>query len=467
MGRPSALLNLIYLIVVNHEQRKGCGMKRRIAFTAGIIQLFLAIIITLTLQGTAFAFHDGGVASCEGCHTMHNSLELKGMITAGGPGNPSASHIYLLKGVDAGSTCLNCHATGGPAPDQHHIATYPAPLTGSPPTQYTPGGDFGWLKKEYTWVSSEGMTTGTSRGERHGHNIIAADFGFVQDSTQLVSPGGSYPAEKLSCVSCHDPHGRWRVTNGTTGAIAVSKVGTKVLPIIGSGSYGDLPTATGAVGVYRLLGGKGYYPRSAGVDNAFTQQAFIAVAPTNYNRTEEASDTRVAYGKDVSLWCANCHFEMHDGASGNPVHPVGAQLGPSGYDQNYNAYVKTGNLTGNSSTAFTSMVPFQSDSLVDLTILKNATISTAGPAYNDKVMCLTCHRAHATGWDSSTRWNMNSTFIVVAGAYPGVNAPGEGSNTDYAMGRTQAEIQATFYNRPASIYANYQKSLCDKCHVKD
>jgi len=441
-------------------------MQRQRALTDGMIPVFFAFILIIALPVTAIAFHDGGVARCEGCHTMHNSLGSKGMITAGGPGDPQASHAYLLKGADAGSTCLNCHATSSPAPDQYHIATYPAPLAGSPPTQYTPGGDFGWLKKEYTWASSEFMTAESSRGERHGHNIIAADFGFVQDGIQLVSPGGTYSADKLSCVSCHDPHGRSRIINGTTGAITVPKVGTTVLPIISSGSYGDLPTATGAVGVYRLLGGKGYYPKSVGNTYAFGFEAFLAVAPLDYNRSEATSDTRVAYGKDVSLWCANCHDQIHS-AFGGGGHPSGQTLGPAGYDQNYNVYLKTGSLAGNSSTAFTSMVPFQTDNAVNLTTLKNVAASKAGPASNDKVMCLTCHRAHATGWDSSTRWSMSSTFLTVAGAYPGVDAPGEGSNEDYAMGRTQAEIQATFYGRPASIYATYQRSLCNKCHVKD
>ena len=31
-------------------------------------------LVAFGLSGTAFAFHGGGVASCESCHTMHNSL---------------------------------------------------------------------------------------------------------------------------------------------------------------------------------------------------------------------------------------------------------------------------------------------------------------------------------------------------------------------------------------------------------
>ena len=33
-----------------------------------------ASVLTLGMVGQAMAFHDGGVAKCESCHTMHNSL---------------------------------------------------------------------------------------------------------------------------------------------------------------------------------------------------------------------------------------------------------------------------------------------------------------------------------------------------------------------------------------------------------
>ncbi len=46
---------------------------------------------------------------------------------------------------------------------------------------------------------------------------------------------------------------------------------------------------------------------------------------------------------------------MH--SSGNYVHPVDESLG-SDIAANYNAYVKSGDLTGVATTSFTSLVPF-------------------------------------------------------------------------------------------------------------
>jgi hypothetical protein len=58
--------------------------------------------------------------------------------------------------------------------------------------------------------------------------------------------------------------------------------------------------------------------------------------------------------------------------------------------------------------------------------------------------CLNCHAAHASGWDSISRWRNNSTFLTVAGDYPGSDAAGNGAYGEYANGRTKAETQATF-----------------------
>ncbi len=81
-----------------------------------------------------------------------------------------------------------------------------------------------------TMTGSIRGTLTTWDGDRHGHNIIAADFGYTADKIQTVAPGGTYPAANLACSSCHDPHGKYR-------RFADGTISTTGLPIFGSGSY--------------------------------------------------------------------------------------------------------------------------------------------------------------------------------------------------------------------------------------
>ena len=430
-------------------------MKREILWT---LLLVFAVLFSAGAH-RAEAFHDGGVAACSGCHTMHNSLDGQAAVS----GLPQfTAGPFLLKAVDQSSACLNCHEgqTAGGGTEFHVSSAVSAMPAGVPPLQLTPGGDFGWLKKTYAWVSGEGGAE-TSPGERHGHNVIAADYDYQQDGTITAAPGGTYPSSSLSCVSCHDPHGRYRITNATTGAVALPAIGTAVPPIAGSGSYGALPPPGEAVGVFRLLGGAGYKPKSTPAgEPAFTWAPFSAVAPQDYNRSESSSDTRVAYGKGTSLWCANCHLEIHS-TFGGYVHQsdtvmVGEIL------TNYNVYKKSGDLTGSRPTAYTSLVPFQLDGTANLATLATAVASTAGPQAGDRVICLSCHRAHASGWDSIGRWNFKATFLVYDGAWPGLSSPAE-----HAQGRSEAETRQAYYDRSPGMFATYQRSLCNKCHAKD
>jgi hypothetical protein len=413
----------------------------------GLIVL-AAAILTLGLGGLAYAFHSGGVAECEGCHSMHS---------------PKAGGSFLLVGTDPSSTCLTCHQhAGDTGPSSYHISTAEVDMpAGKAPLQRTPGGDFGWLKKTYTF------STEVEDGFRHGHNIVAADFNYVADPSNANAPGGTFPAGQLSCTTCHDPHGQWRrLANGT-----LANTGQ---PIKASGSYNGAanePTATEAVGVYRLLAGAGY---STGAATFLGVPA--AKAPSTYNQSETTNQVRVAYGHAAQAghttwgnWCATCHPAMH--SDGNYVHPVDETLG-STVAQIYGRYVKSGDMTGAATSSFLSLVPFATNT-GDYTVLaglaSNTNTQLGGPASNDRVTCLSCHRAHASGNLHALRFDIGYEFMTVGGLYLGSDNPNMTSSRAPLQhrGRTMAEWQATYYDRLPTRWATYQRVLCNKCHAKD
>jgi cytochrome c5 len=336
---------------------------------------------------------------------------------------------------------------------------------GKPPLQRTPGGDFGWLKKDYT-MTIRG-TTSTEKGETHGHNIIAADTQFnLPDSRFTLAPGGgTFPSSQLGCPSCHDPHSAARRLNDGSYRTGLD-LGEAAEPIIGSGSYDTsmTPAAGQAVGVYRLLRGLG--DASQGVTYAGVA---IAVAPSTYNRTEASTQTRVAYGASGTNtwgnWCATCHPDMH--SQGNYVHPVDEALTQKVAD-NYNAYKKSGDLTGAAASSFTSLVPFV-ENTGEIAILKthakNNDSYLNGPTANDRVSCLSCHRAHASGWPEMLRWNIEGEFMIYNSQFPGTDTTP--TVPQFARGRLGAETQAAYYDRPVTVFASYQRVLCNKCHAKD
>ncbi len=404
-------------------------------------------------------FHNGGTGACDGCHSKSNTTAPSGS-TGTQPTEPSRG---MFNGQDPGSTCLLCHTApkGLKQPTGYYVATNNEDLVGGlPPSQLTPGGDFGWIKKTYRWSTKEASSVkdGLSQGDSHGHNIVAAQFGYNPDFTNITAPGGEYPADKLTCTSCHDPHGTYR-------RLADASISTAInIPIIASGSYKSSPNpdAGHAVGAYRLLGGKGYSPKITASPVVFTANPPAAIAPDIYNKVEsKLNETRVAYGSDMSEWCQNCH-SPHNHPSSN-----GAKLSTE-VIKTYNSYVASGDLTGSKTTSFSSLVPFETGTkdYVELNRLAGSGegIDMSGPKSGDNIMCLTCHRAHASGWDAITRWNTKSELIVYDGKYPGIDI----STPSYlAQGRTSIETRKAYYDRPIETFALYQRGLCSKCHAKD
>jgi hypothetical protein len=371
---------------------------------------------------------------------------------------------YLLRGSDAGSTCLHCHQQSGDiGPTSYHVSTPQSEIPpGIPPKQLTPAGDFGWLRKTFTWVPALGSPLEYSYGDNHGHNIIAQDYGYFQDALLTAAPGGTYQSAILTCISCHDPHGRYR--RNQDGSIT-----TTGRPIRDSGSSvaSPDPDSQTSVGSYRMLGGVGYYPKSIGSGVAFLNKPPAALVPETYNRSEAQAMTRAAYGSGMSEWCGNCHAAIHDRSDEPLRHPHGPGDGELRRDDiltHYNRYVKTGDLSGTEATAYLSLVPFEIGTS-NYATLKNIVIMTPtkGPSDVDgisQVSCLTCHRAHASGWDNMTRWNTRSAYVVNNGNY---SQEGQ-AYQPYGQGRSELEALRAMYDIPANTFAAFQDTLCHKCH---
>jgi hypothetical protein len=430
----------------------------------------IAVMAIIGVSTTSYAFHAGGVAGCESCHTMHNSL-LNGKMSgtgnttpgAAGTANPAGSAVFLLRGTDQSSTCLNCHE--GPTLSSYHVSTPNATISGAvdkAPVNRTPGGDFGWLR------AAANTTTNTAISNRRGHNIVAADFGYGSDTEIAAAPGGTFLAQNLNCISCHNPHNQLRRTS-TDGTAAFVKpaIGSNVYPIVATGSNATVvPTATAPVGPYRFLRGAGADQAPLSTNYAFANDPPVAISPSTYNRSESASDTHVAYGSGMSQWCANCHGAFYDvlgdsaiGNSGHP-HPTNKTLSVTEL-ANYNAYVGSGNLS-NTVGGYWSLVPVEQGTSDYAALATAATNTLHGGTYdtadaNAKVMCLSCHRAHAGGFQNMTRFNVagnttasNGTDFTVASGLSGT-----------------AAVKAAYYDRNASAFGASTKQLCNKCHAKD
>jgi len=477
------------------------------------ILVIAAALMIMGVAGTTYAFHDGGVGACEGCHSMHESLNgsMIQISKFGTTVNPTgatqfnASGQFLLKGGDQSSTCLNCHAasdaTVAAAQGSYHVMSSFAG-NNAIPVERGPAGDFAWLT--ISGVSTAG--TATNPGNHHGHNIVAIDFGLFSSSNYAangnVSPGGSYPVGSFYCNSCHNPHSDYRISS--TGTLEQRTAGTKVDPIIESGSYGNtganVLAAGQAMGVYRFLGGVGYLPKSVTTSAAapFIANPPVAVSPSTYNQTESAATylsnygVRVAYGSGMSEWCGNCHSGILNNAadpSSTHRHPAGAAAllnNAVGTEAaNYNAYLSSGDLTGNSSSSYNSLVPYEEGlalSSTNLTALSSHATNVAG-AYGvgpntgtENVQCLSCHRAHATAFPEMIRWDaQGGGFLTLGGLYIGTDNwstallaySGESGMIANGLGYTTSQLQAAYYDRNPNTFGTFQRSYCNKCHAKD
>jgi hypothetical protein len=264
-------------------------------------RVLLISVALCFVSSPVLAFHDGGVAHCNGCHTMHN-MDDGVLVDPDSPnGNP-----WLLVDATPSDVCLGCHATRSGAVFSVDELN---------PASEKGGGNFIFLLEDNINDGHNGASN-PILGDAAGHNVVAPGHGLGADGTLGTAPGGTFPAGSLGCSSCHDPHGNasFRMLYG---------IGT-----IQDGLY----TFTSAA------------PDAEGLSLSGT----------------EANDSHTAYKGGMSDWCGNCHGGFH--SADNPtklIHPTGETLGGS-IAGTYNLYNGTDDqLGGGAATAYLAAVPFE------------------------------------------------------------------------------------------------------------
>jgi hypothetical protein len=265
------------------------------------MQRMLLFAFAICLMATpALAFHDAGVAHCNGCHTMHNSED--GALIDGDSPNGNA---WLLVDATPSDVCLNCHATGLGAvfSDDPLI---PSPMKGA--------GNFTYLQEDNLNDGHSGATHPIP-GDAAGHNLVAPGHGLAADATLTTSPGGLFPASEMGCTSCHDPHG---------------------------------------TDDFRMLYGAGRLVQ-AGVAT-FTNPAPDATGLSVFFGTE-SNTSHTAYRGGMSAWCGNCHGDFHDNNT-QLIHASGQSMGGT-IATAYGLYNGTGELPGDPTLSYLAAVPFE------------------------------------------------------------------------------------------------------------
>ncbi len=322
-----------------------------------LISAFI-ISLLLLLTDAAQAFVKSGY-HCSDCHTMHNSQDGQPVATELNSSTytfeaDTTPNKFLLV-----SDCTGCHTSTGSStivndtPIVFNTFTLTNPLAGG----------------NYYYVKSD---------DSKGHNIAGIT---PQDAVLgLTPPGGTAMTSQLRCA-------------GESGCHGDRSAGNDYTALKGAHHADDSGGVNGSsVGLsYRFLNGV------VGNEDADWEQDNTNTSHNEYKGSTSLSTDTISY------LCSRCHGNFHTWTGGSSEtgtsspwlrHPTDIALKSSGEYANYTTYSMTAPIARP-----------DPNSVPDTTKVRPGT---------DIVMCLSCHRAHASPYYKILRWDYRNSSLSTA-----------------------------------------------------
>lgn len=320
-------------------------MMKKLALT-----LVMAVIMVAAVASTAMAvepyYHGDFADNSLGCAKCH--------VTHAGQ-----AAALLISGPTQTDFCYYCHNSLSKSPYDAKNGMIATPAAGG----FMPsvaGGFYKTFDFDNHNYASHAYTLTDYVYSTSVHGVETYD-GDVWDETSIIPGGTTTLTGDFRCGSCHDPH--------KGGNYATSTIMPRLLRL-------DLPKlvqeATDNGGV-----GESVY------DHRDWTFGSIGASDTTGFKTQVVT----GYGDNVGIWCAGCHdlFNQMDADAGQAAVSDGGTSVSNKYMHRMN---------------------FTLDNPTDVT---HQSLEKVALSVNDKLVCLTCHRAHGTGSSTSdTVWTRAS-----------------------------------------------------------
>lgn len=349
----------------------------------------LASVIGMSLALLTYSESSARVSGlCANCHTMHNSqdgtaMKLDGADPTGQLGSCIECHADTLN-VLLRMDCVGCHAE---APGGGNNIS---PTTGAPQVAHDSGTD----------LAGGNFYHILANDDTHGHNVHGFGGGIPSGDLSNIPPGystdfdpstGKYQADtgndQIMCAGQNGCHGNREEVGQVAAMFGSHHADDSIL------QFGAAFTEVGqgnTVGTsYR------YLYKVKGAEDSDWQ---AATTGTNHNEYRgvpfDPARASQAWGdiETMSQFCAECHGVFHSGAGLGGADP---------WIRHPSDVILPGDAPYSDYTIYDTNVPIARQSIAAGSLQASGAVAPT----SDIVFCLSCHRAHASAYPDSLRWD--------------------------------------------------------------